>query len=44
MYSTENNLKGCKIDYHLYLLQELKAKYFLKSNNGQEGLNEDLHR
>ena len=39
MFSTENNLKGCKIDYHLYLLQEVKAKYFLKLNNDQQGFN-----
>ena len=38
MYSNENNSKNVKIDYHLYLLQEVKAKYFMKSND-QEGLN-----
>ena len=27
MYSNENNLKKAKIDYHLYLLQEVKAKF-----------------
>ena len=38
MYSTENNLKGSKIDHRLYLLLQIKAKYFFKLN-GQEGLN-----
>ena len=33
MYCSENISKGDKIDYHLYLLQEAKAKYFLKLNN-----------
>ena len=44
MYVRDNILKGSKIDYRLYLLQQIKAKYFLKINNDQEGLNEDLHR
>ena len=39
MYSKENNSKNDKIDYYLYLLQEVKAKYFLKLNNDQQGLN-----
>ena len=43
MYSNENNSKNDKIDLSLYLLQEVKAKYFLKINNDQEGPNEDLH-
>ena len=43
MYSNENNSKTDKIDYHLYLLQEVKSKQFLKLND-QEGLNEDRHR
>ena len=30
MYSNENNFKKAKIDHYLYLLQEVKAKYFLK--------------
>ena len=38
MHCSENISKGDKIDYHLYLLQEVKAKYFLKLNV-QEGLN-----
>ena len=38
MYSNENNSKNNKIDQYLYLLQQIKAKYFLKLN-GQEGLN-----
>ena len=33
MYSVENNSKKDKIDYHLYLLQEVKAKHFLKLNH-----------
>ena len=39
MYIKDNIVKGDKIDYHLYLLQEVKAKYFLKVNNDQQGLN-----
>ena len=39
MYVRDKIIKGDKIDYHLYLLQEVKAKYFLKSNNEQQGLN-----
>ena len=37
-YSNENNSKKAKIDHRLYLLQQIKAKYFMKLN-GQEGLN-----
>ena len=36
IYSIENNLKGSKNDNRLYLLQQIKAKYFLKINNDQE--------
>ena len=43
MYMKENISKGSKINHHLYLLQEVKAKYFLKLNNDQERFNEDLH-
>ena len=32
MYCSENISKGDKIDNYLYLLHELKAKYFLKLN------------
>ena len=39
MYIKDNISKGCKIDHHLYLLQEVKAKYFLKLNNDQQGVN-----
>ena len=39
MYVKDNIIKGDKIDYHLYLLQEVKAKYFLKLNNDQQGFN-----
>ena len=41
MYSTENNSKKAKIDPYLYLLQEVKAKYFIKRN--EEGPNKDNH-
>ena len=43
MYSSENNSKNSKTNYHLYLLQEVKAKCFLKLNNDQEGFNEEFH-
>ena len=36
MQFNENIINGDKVDNHLHLLQESKAKYFLKSN-GQEG-------
>ena len=36
MFYNQNSSKGCKIDNHLYLLQQVKAKYFLKLN-AQEG-------
>ena len=42
MYLKKNINKGDEIDYHLYLLQEVKAKYFIKLND-QEGFNEDFH-
>ena len=42
MYIRDNISKGSKIDHRLYLMQEVKANYFTKSN-GQEGLNEDLY-
>ena len=32
MYSTENNLKGSKIDHRLYLLRQIKAYQFLTLN------------
>ena len=38
MYCSENISKGDKNDHYLYLLQEKKAKYFLRLNV-QEGLN-----
>ena len=38
MYMKDNVSKGSKIDNLLYLMQEIKAKYFMKIN-GQEGLN-----
>ena len=37
LYLKDNIIKGSKIDHHLYLLQEVKAKYFLKLN--EEGPN-----
>ena len=39
MYVKDNISKGSKINYHLYLLQEVKTKYFLKLNNDQQGFN-----
>ena len=42
MYSNENNSKKAKFDYHLYLLQEVNAKFFPKLNV-QEGHNENFH-
>ena len=42
MYITDNIIKRDKIDHRFYLLQQIKAKYFLKLNNDQEGLNEDI--
>ena len=42
MYSNENNFKKAKIDHRLYLLQQIKAKYFTKIN--EERFNEDLNR
>ena len=41
MYSNENNSKKAKIEYHLYLLQQIKAKYFSELN--EEGSNEKIH-
>ena len=32
MFYNKNSSKGSKIDNHLYLLQEIKAKYFKKLN------------
>ena len=43
MYIKDNIVKDDKIDYRLYLLQQIKAKYFLKINSDQEGLNENIH-
>ena len=42
MYVRDKIIKGDKIDYHLYLLHEVKAYQFNKIKD-QEGLNEDLH-
>ena len=36
MYVKDNIIKSDRIDYHLYLLQEVKAKYFLKLKNDQQ--------
>ena len=38
MYVKDNIIKDDKIDHRLYLLQQIKAKYFMKLD-GQEGLN-----
>ena len=43
MYIKDNISKGSKINHHLYLLQEVKAKYFLKLSNEQERFNENIH-
>ena len=43
MYCSENISKGSKINHYLYLLQEVKAKYFLKINNDQEIFKENIH-
>ena len=40
MYSTENNSKNVKVDLYLYLLQQIKAKHFMKLN--KEGLNKNI--
>ena len=37
MYVKDKIIKGDKIDYHLYLLQEVKEKYFIKLYNDQQG-------
>ena len=42
MYSTENNSKNVKVDYQLYLLQQIKANYFMKLN-AEERFNENIH-
>ena len=39
MYIKENIIKCDKINHYLYLLQEVKAKYFLKLNDDQQGFN-----
>ena len=36
MYLSENRSKGSKIDIHLYLLPEMKAKYFINLNDKEE--------
>ena len=43
MYCSENISKGDKINPYLYILQEIKAKYFLKLNKDPERLNENIH-
>ena len=32
MYIKDNFVNGDKIDYHLYLLQQMKSKHFMKLN------------
>ena len=39
MYIIDKIIKGGKTNQNLCLLQEVKAKYFFKINNDQEGLN-----
>ena len=41
MYCSENSSKGDKVDHRLYLLQQIKANYFMKIN--EEGLNKKIH-
>ena len=41
MYVKDIIIKGDKIDYQVYLLQEVKAKYFSKLND-QDGLNQNI--
>ena len=36
MNSIENSSKGSRIDNHLHLLKEIKAKYFIKSNDEKQ--------
>ena len=42
MSSNDNNLKNDKIDYHLYILQEIKAYQCIKLN--EKGPNEEIHQ
>ena len=42
MYIKDNISKGSKIDHRLYLLQQIKAKNFMKLN-AQAGLYKDIH-
>ena len=42
LYIKDKVIKGDKIDMRLYLLQEIKARYF-KNLNDSEGLNQDIH-
>ena len=41
MYCSGNDSKGSKVNHHLYLLQQIEAKSFLKLND-QEGFNQDF--
>ena len=43
MYLKDIISKFSATNYHLYLLQEMKAKCFLKLNNDQERFNEKIH-
>ena len=42
MFYNKNSSKVSKVDNRLYLLQEVKAKYFSKSND-PEGPNQNIH-
>ena len=42
MYMKDNISKCSKIDHRLYLLQQIKAKYFTKLN-GYECFNQNIH-
>ena len=41
MYCNEDNLKKTKNDHRLFLIQQVKAKHFLKIND-QKGFNENF--
>ena len=43
LYAKDNIIKGDKINYQFYLLQKVKANFFSKLNNDQEGSSENIH-
>ena len=42
LYSSENISRKDKANHHLYLLQKIRAHYFIRLN--EEGHNKDIHR